>query len=233
MVSDSQQDGTEPVAACFADRESETGGIELAVVPRLSTRLAHLAAEVGVDAPRAVDEVDHDQAVVDDDPGQRDEAEHRHHGDVEPHHHVSPDGADETERDGRHDDQRLHVRSQRDRQQGEDHEQGEEEPALQTAHRLDLLGLGAFESVEHPRVVHEHLGQDARLQIGDDRAGCRQPRIDRGRHVHRAVAVDPLDRSKPRPGSTCATWPNGTSAPLGVRMRMFSRSPSDRRSSRG
>ena len=39
--------------------------------------------------------------------------------------------------------------------------------------------------------------------------------------------------AKPRPGSTCATWLNGTSAPLGVRMRMFSMSPSDRRSSWG
>ena len=39
--------------------------------------------------------------------------------------------------------------------------------------------------------------------------------------------------ANPRPGSTAATWLNGTSPPSVVRMRMFSRSPSDRRSSRG
>jgi len=39
--------------------------------------------------------------------------------------------------------------------------------------------------------------------------------------------------AKPRPGSTSATWLKGTSAPFGVRTRMLSRLPSDRRCSLG
>ena len=39
--------------------------------------------------------------------------------------------------------------------------------------------------------------------------------------------------ANPRPGSTSATWLNGTSPPFGVRTRMFSRLASDRRCSRG
>ena len=37
----------------------------------------------------------------------------------------------------------------------------------------------------------------------------------------------------PRPGSTSATWLKGTSVPPGVRMRMFSMSARERRSSFG
>ena len=165
----------------------------------VGARFAHGDADLVVNQPLAVDEVDHDQAVVDDDAGQRHQTEHRHHRHVEPHQQVAPDGADETERNRGHDDERLHVRPQRHREQGEDHEQGEEEAALQAADGVGLFGLGAFERVEDARMIGEHLGQDARLQVGDDGARRRDRRIDRRGHVHRAVAVDPLDRREAAP----------------------------------
>ena len=47
------------------------------------------------------------------------------------------------------------------------------------------------------------------------------------------VSYGPDGRANPRPNSASATEENGTSAPLGVRIRIVSRSPSDRRADSG
>ena len=58
--------------------------------------------------------------------------------------------------------------------------------------------------------------------------------VDAGRHVNGTLAVDPPDAcTNPVRVSASATVPNGTWPPSGVRIRMYSRSPRDSRSSRG
>ena len=67
-----QQDRPEAVDAGLARRERQAGRLEIPLVGRDSPGLQRQAPEVGVHAPRPVDEVDHDQAVVDHHAGQID-----------------------------------------------------------------------------------------------------------------------------------------------------------------
>ena len=81
----------------------------------------------------AVDEVDQHEAVVDHDARQGHDAHHRQHRHVLVHRDVPADGPDEPEGDGAHDDERLHVGPEGNRQQREDREQRERKPHLQAA----------------------------------------------------------------------------------------------------
>ena len=62
------------------------------------------------------------------------------------------------------------------------------------------LGHRPLERVEHARVAGQHLGKDARVQVGDDRVGRRRARVDRGGDVDGSVPVDAPDRREPAPG---------------------------------
>ena len=69
-------------------------------------RRLHLAQ---ADAAFAVDVIDHHEAVVDDHAGERHDTEAGEDGDVHAHDDMPPDGADEAERDCRHDNEGLDV----------------------------------------------------------------------------------------------------------------------------
>ena len=144
--------------------------------------------------PLPVDEVDHDQTVINDYAGQGDEPEERHGGDVDPHHQVPPERPDETERNRSHDNERLHVGTQRDRKQGEDQDHAPDETRSQGRHRLLLCRLGSPEAVEDVRKACQYFREDSFLQIGDNGRRRRDLRVDRRGHVHRAVSIDPPDR---------------------------------------
>lgn len=75
------------------------------------------------------------------------EAEHRKNGQIQAHDDVAPNRADQAERDSAHDDQRLGVRAERNRQQRINQQQGYRESAHQPAERFLLLPLLAFERV--------------------------------------------------------------------------------------
>ena len=55
-----KQDGPEALDARLPHREREAGRIDLPLVRRAPARLPRQPAEVGVQTPRSVDEVDHD-----------------------------------------------------------------------------------------------------------------------------------------------------------------------------
>ena len=75
--------------------------------------------------------IHHDQAVVHDDPGQRDHAQHRDRADGDAENQVTDHRAHDTEGYDAHDDQRLDVGLQRYRHERIDAEQGCEEGITQ------------------------------------------------------------------------------------------------------
>jgi hypothetical protein len=60
---------------------------------------------------------------------------------------MAEDGADNAERNGRHDDQRLDVAAERDGQQGKDHQQGKHETDLEVAEVLLHVCLASLKTV--------------------------------------------------------------------------------------
>lgn len=121
--------------------------------------------------PLVVDIGHHDEAVVDDDACQRDQPKHRHHAEGDAHKHVAPDRTDETEWNRAHDDQRLHVRLEWNRQQREDRQQCDGETGLETGNPFRLLGLHAFKCPMNSRVALEHVREDPGFEVGVDGGG--------------------------------------------------------------
>ena len=82
---------------------------------------------------------------------------------------------DEPERDDGHDDERLGVGAQRDRQQREDQDHGDPEPGAQRVHGFQLLLLFTSEGVGQFRVLGDKPRKDVVFQdpggppAGDDR----------------------------------------------------------------
>ena len=62
--------------------------------------------------PRLVDEIHHDQAVVYNNTGECNQAEHRKHAERTPHDDMPNDCPNHAERNDRHDDERLGIRMQ-------------------------------------------------------------------------------------------------------------------------
>ena len=72
--------------------------------------------------PAPIDEVDQDQRVVDDDPGESQEADEGHERETALHHQVSDDDADGGQGDRQHDHERLTRRFEQ-RAQNHEHDQ--------------------------------------------------------------------------------------------------------------
>ncbi len=148
-------------------------------------------------APR-VHTVHQHQARVHDDPAGCDAARHRHDHDVGQqaqrfHDHVPPYCACHGEGNHRHDDQRLRVGAQRDRQQGINDSQGHEERGKQIADAVLLLAAGAFQAVADPRMVAQDGAQRPWTEIGQHLVRRDHVSIHVGGNVHHPVTVCSLD----------------------------------------
>jgi hypothetical protein len=98
-----------------------------------------------------LDEMDQQDGVVDHDAGQRGRADQRRHGEVVAHEHMTPDGADEGQRDRQHDDQRLHVAAELEREDHEDPHQPDQQAAADGAAGLGGAGHLPLEGPPPPR----------------------------------------------------------------------------------
>ena len=106
---------------------------------------------------------------------------------------MSPDGAHQAEGDHRHDDERLPVGTQRDRQQRIDEDKRERVVARQRTGGLALLALFALQAVGEARDGRQQPGQGVRFDVGQDRVGIRDLRIHVTGHVDHALAVGSAD----------------------------------------
>ena len=81
--------------------------------------------------PPLIDEVHHDQGIVHHDAAEPQDAQNRRGGKVDPQYQVAQNHPHNPERNHGHDDERLGVGTQRNRQQREDHEHRDRETAIQ------------------------------------------------------------------------------------------------------
>ena len=100
-----------------------------------------------------------------DDPEEAEQA-HRHSE-----YGVPDERADEPEGDRRHDDERLHVGVQRDRQQGEDHEHRESEAGPEGREGVVLLPALPAEAERHLGVARPEPGQPTASELTVDLVG--------------------------------------------------------------
>ena len=150
-----------------------------------------------------------DEARVHDDAGQRDDAEDRHHREVEGlvceelapdvHHPVADDRTDEAERNHGHDDQWLNVGAERDREQCVDRAERDHVVGQESGKTLDLFRLLSLERVRHAGVVRDQEREELALEGCDDVVGSDLVHVDVGVHVDHAVAIRAFDRGEASP----------------------------------
>ena len=83
-----------------------------------------------------IDEVDKDQRVIDDHTAQTDDPKQADNTDRKPHEKVRNECPYHAKRNRAHNDERLHVRTEWDRQKGIHHEQRDHEPSCECTHSI-------------------------------------------------------------------------------------------------
>jgi hypothetical protein len=144
-------------------------------------------------ATLAVDEVHEDEAVVHDDPAERDRPDRREDRERVAHDPVPEDRADEAVRDRAHDDEGLAVGAEQHRDDAVDEQQRDREEDRQRPEGLPRVLLAALEgdgdAGESSTDVRERRGQ-----LGRDVAHVQLRLVDLGLHGHRALSVDAAER---------------------------------------
>ena len=106
---------------------------------------------------------------------------------------MTPDGAGQGEGDDAHNDQRLDIGFQRDRQQRINHEQGEGEKWNQRADRLSLVSLCTFKPERDTWVrSHDVLDRTA-AKIGQYLVRSDLGAVDISDDIHHPAVVSPSD----------------------------------------
>ena len=180
-----------------------------------------------------VDVVDQDQTVVHDHARQGNDAEHGQDAQVHSQNPVAQKGAHQPEGNRAHDDQRLEVGAERNSQQCKDGSQGHTETLQESAYRLALLLLLALQRIAQARKLLQQRGKVVRLQLRQNFVGVGPLSVHLRGHADGAIPSTRRMDAKPRLSSESATTEKGTSPPSGVRIRIPSICPRERRRSEG
>ena len=112
---------------------------------------------------------------------------------------MTEDRAHRAERDRGHDDQRLGVRAQRNREQHVDDPQRHQEAEAEARHRLGTLALLPLETERDARVRGQDLRERPQAEARHDLLGGDHLAVDVGGHRHDAPAVGAADRREAAP----------------------------------
>ena len=155
--------------------------------------MANRVYQLAAPAAKPINVDNHHQIVVHDHAGKGDNAEHRKDSEVHSHEDVSPNGADQSERNGRHHDEGLKIGAKGNGQQSVNDEERQGVAAQNALYGFLLLLLFAFPSARDSGIFLFQLWKIIRFQIGNDLVGVGFGGVHVRGHINGAPPIHSLD----------------------------------------